>query len=613
MAEFPMRKNLEDYFGPRIRWAAIGMVLVLVILAARLWELQLIQGEAYVEMSRSNRIKLIRLAPSRGRILDCQGRVLANNDPSFTFSVVRGELKDPVKVIDKCSPILGITQERMRRLIDQSRSIAPFLAYPVKKNVTLEEVSLIRSSISDLKGVALEITPRRVHPFGEMLCQVLGTLGEISVQELAKSAQMGYRTGDLVGKSGLEKEYEPYLKGVEGWERIEIDATGTHLGSVARKPPDQGADIVLTVDASFQKYAEEIFVHRAGSAIAVDPDTGRILAMVSKPGYDLNLFSPSISRRQWQSLSTDQSHPLENRSIRGLYSPASAFKAVTTLAALAEKVVTPEQTFTCKGELELAGQPFRCWNWNGHGKISMRRAIVESCDIYFYELGLKLGADRIARWAALLGFGQPTGVGLPDELPGLIPTSTWKQRTYGDPWKDGETVNLAIGQGYLVATPLQMAMMTVALANGGKLLRPSIVQGIRGSDDRAIFDHVPVVRWEIPFDSKELAFLRDAMTGVVSENRGTGSKCRIPSLNVAGKTGTSQVMRTKQRVKEEALLPYHERPHAIFVAYVDTMPKKIAVVVVVEHGGSGGKIAAPIARKIICRYYGIPDPGDSED
>ncbi len=613
MVEFSRSESPAESFKPRIRWAAILMVLVLAILAARLWHLQLIQGDSYVDMSRSNRMKLVRLTPSRGRILDCTGRVLADNSPGFTLGVVRGELVNPQEVIDSCAPIVGMPPERMRRLIDQSRSVARFLTFPLKKNVTLEEVSLIKARASDLKGLTLEVSPRRVHPLGRSLCHVLGTLGEISPEELSRSAQTGYRGGDFIGKSGLEKEYEPYLKGVEGWERIEIDAMGNQLGSRGRKPPEQGADLMLTVDVQFQQFVEQVFVHEAGSVVAVDPDTGRILALVSNPGFDLNLFSPAISQRQWKSLNSDPLNPLENRATRGLYSPASAFKIVISTAALAERVIKPEQTFTCKGELELKGQTFRCWNPYGHGKIALRRAIIESCDIYFYELGLKLGGDSIARYASLFGLGKPSGVGLPEELPGLIPTSAWKLRTHGEPWKDGETVNLSIGQGYLVATPVQIAMMTATAANGGRLLKPAIVQQIRSADGRMVFEHSPVLRWKLPLDDADSSFLREAMLGVVADGRGTGKRCRIPGIKVAGKTGTSQVIRQKQRLAEDAEIPYHERPHAIFVAYVDTMPKKIAVVVVVEHGGSGGKVAAPIARKIICKYYGVPDPGDPED
>ena len=613
MMQFDRTESHREKLKPRIRWAAILMIAVVAILAARLWHLQLIQGEAYVDMSRSNRMKLIRLTPSRGRILDAAGRVLADNSPGFTLGVVRGELSNPQAVIDTCAPIVGVPPERMRRLIDQSRSVARFLTYPIKKNVTLEEVSLIRAQTTDLKGVTLEVSPRRVHPFGQSLCHVLGTLGEISPEELSRSAQIGYRGGDLIGKSGLEKEYEPYLRGVDGWERIEIDAMGNQLGSRGRKPPEQGADLVLTTDVQLQQFVEDVFVHEAGSVVAVDPDTGRILALVSNPGFDLNLFSPAISQRQWKSLNSDPLNPLENRAIRGLYSPGSAFKIVTTSAALAERSIKPDQTFTCKGELELKGQSFRCWNPYGHGKIALRRAIIESCDIYFYELGLKLGGDVIARSASLFGLGKPTGLGLPDELPGLIPTSAWKLRTHAEPWKDGETVNLSIGKGYLVATPVQMAMMTAAIANGGKLLKPAIVQQIRAADGRIVFDHAPVLRWKVPLDDADLTFLRNAMLGVVSEGRGTGKMCRIRGIQVAGKTGTSQVIRQRQKLTDEAEMPYHERPHAIFVAFVDSMPKKIALVVVVEHGGSGGKVAAPIARKIICKYYGVPDPGDPEE
>lgn len=613
MKEVPHHEPPSEYFQPRIRVAAWIILCCLVGLAARLWYLQIVKGGSYEEMARDNRVRLIRLSPSRGRIMDCHGRILAENRPGFTFAVVPGELKDPISLIDYFSTTLGITPEEMITLIEKSRSTPKFRAYPLKKNMTLEQVSLIKSNPENVDGVSVEVRPVRVYPQKETLCHVIGIMGEISAEELITHASLGYRAGDLTGKTGIEKQYEPYLKGVEGWERIEIDAKGRQLRVLEKKPPVMGTDIYLTVDASLQGFVEEIFKDRAGSVVAVDPETGRILAMVSKPGFDLNLFSPSISRRDWNVLNNDPLHPLENRSIRGVYSPASAFKLVVAAAALAEGVVTPGEKITCKGEMELGGQVFRCWNRHGHGKTELNRAMVESCDIYFYELGLRLGSERIAHYASLFGLGKPTGCGLPQELPGLIPTSRWKLRTYGEKWKDGETLLIAIGQGYLACTPIQMAMMTAAIANGGRLMRPAIVQEIKSADGRTVFAHVPVVRRKLPLDAASLKILREAMAGVVSSQRGTGRRCRIPGVAVAGKTGTSQVVRLYARMQGNELVPYHERTHAIFVGYVDDMPKKLALAVVVEHGGQGGESAAPVARRIICRYYGIPDPVQQED
>ena len=312
-------------------------------------------------------------------------------------------------------------------------------------------------------------------------------------------------------------------------------------------------------------------------------------------------------------MNSDPLHPLENRAIRGLYAPASTFKIVTAAAALAERVVTPESKIECKGALELAGQSFRCWNHYGHGKVDLHRAMVESCDVYFYNLGLKLGPDRMARYASLFGLGMPTGLGIPQELPGLIPTTEWKRRNYGTYIKDGETVGIAIGQGYVVTTPIQLAMMTAAVANGGRLLRPTLVLRIRSPKGKIIYDHAPVVRWELPLSDKIISALHKAFRGVVENDGGTGKRARIPGITLYAKTGTSQVISLKQKTTDDAQVPYHERSHALFVAYVKDRPKKIALVVVVEHGGGGGTSAAPIGRKIICKYYGIPDPGDPDE
>jgi len=585
----------------------------LAVLVARLWHLQLIHGESYVKEARENRIRLLRLSPSRGRILDSQGRVLADNSPGFTFSVIPGEMGDTEKIIETSSDVLGLAPEKLRRLIHRSKSSPKYMACPLKENMSLEQVSLIKSRITSLKGVTLETRPTRLYPFGEALCHVVGTVGEISAKELFKYSQMGYRPGDRIGKAGIEKEYEVLLKGVEGWEQIEINARGRQLADLTRRSPTPGANVTLTIDVSFQKFVEKTFIYRAGSVIVVDPDTGRIIAMVSKPGFDLNLFAPSISEHEWKNLNSDPLHPLENRSIRGVYSPASTFKVVTAAAALGEGMVHPDERFTCEGKFQLGGQTFRCWKRKGHGEVDLHGALVESCDTYFYKLGLRLGIDRIARYASLFGLGKPTGLGLPQELPGLIPTPAWKLRTYREAWRDGETVTVSIGQGYLVCSPIQLAMMTVAVANGGKLLRPALVRRIISHDGSLIFDHSPVVRWKIPLNPRELSLLRRAMIGVVSENDGTGKKSRIPGISLAGKTGTSQVIRLREGALKMEKVPYHERTHAIFIAYVDDRPMKIAVVVIVEHGGGGGAVAAPIARKIICRYYGVPDPGDPKE
>lgn len=613
MEEKLQRGSFGDSLKPRL-WIATAIILaVMAILAARLWQLQMIRGRSFDEMSESNRIRLIRQQSSRGRILDCHGLVLAENKPSFRFSVVPAEMENPHEIVRVCSPVLGLTEEKMRSLIHKSKTIPKFLHYPIKKNVSLEQLSLVKARLMGLRGAVVEAKPYRQYPQGKTLSHVIGTLGEISPKELAKGSGFGYRVGDLIGKSGIEREYETYLRGHEGWEQIEIDARGRQLASLSRKPAVAGADVILSVDSSLQQYIEEIFIHRAGSVVAVDPDTGRILAMVSKPGFDLNLFSPSITERDWKDLNRDPLHPLENRAIRGLYAPASTFKIVTAAAALAEKTVTLEQTITCKGGLELAGQTFRCWNRYGHGKVDMHRAIVESCDIYFYKLGLKLGADRIAKYASLFGLGMPTGLGLPQELPGLIPTTEWKRRNYGTYLKNGETIAIAIGQGYVVTTPVQLAMMTAAVANEGKLLRPTIVQQIRSPQGKIIYDHAPVVRWKLPLDRELMSILHKSLRDVIEGKSGTGKKCFIPGITVYGKTGTSQVISLRDKPADDAQVPYHERSHALFTAYVKDRSKKIAIVVVVEHGGSGGTSAAPIARKVLAKYYGVPDPGDPEE
>ncbi len=600
-----------DHFRFRITVAAVLILVSFGLLAARLWQLQMMRGESYERKATENRVRVLRLPAARGRILDCEGRLLADNRAGFSFSIVPGEIASSRELVDSYSRLLGLPPEKMRHAVERSREVPKFVSFPIRKNLSFEEVALIRTGGEELKGVAVEVRPYRGYSFGETLCHVIGTLGEVSSEELSKLSHLGYRPGDLVGKTGIEKQYESFLRGVDGWEQIEIDAKGKQLGYLARKAPQTGSDVLLTLDVGLQRFVEKAFGNRAGSVVAVDPDTGKILAMVSKPAFDLDLFSPSISERDWKTLEKDPLHPLENRSIRGLYAPASTFKIVTAAAALGENLVNPNEKVECKGSFEAAGQTFRCWNPYGHGQVSLHRAITESCDVYFYKLGLKIGVDRMAKYAALFGLGNPTGVSLPQELPGLVPTSPWKMRTYGEPFKDGETLAVAIGQGYMVSTPLQLALMTSAVVNGGKLLRPAIVETIKSSTGKTVFSHSPVVRSTLPLSEKHLAFLSAAMEGSVSEKSGTGRRCAVAGLRIGGKTGTAQVIRLREPAIAEEKIPYHERTHAIFVAYVDRRNQKLAVAVVVEHGGGGGAVASPIAREIITHYYGIPQAGAS--
>lgn len=613
MAQFYNDRVPEDYYKSRVIIFSIIAFICVFGLLIRLWSLQLVMGESYDDLAIENRIRLLRLPSPRGAIIDRNGNPLAENVASFTLSVVPGGIKDVAKLAHSYSEPLGYPPEKMRSIIDKSFSFPKFMPFPIKKNLTIEEVCLLKCLSPQIKGVSLDARPNRLYPFGETLCHVIGSTGEISSSELEKLGRVGYRPGDAVGKTGIEKEYETYLRGEEGWEQIEIDAKGKHLASLTRRPAKPGANIILTVDVSFQKFVEDIFSERAGSVVAVDPDTGKVIAMVSKPGFDSNIFSASISEKDWKSLNSDPLHPLENRSIRGLYPPGSTFKLVTAFAALSEGIVKHETAFSCSGELELGGQVYRCWNQHGHGKVDLRRALVESCDVYFYELGLRLGADTMAHYASLFGLGKPTGIELSQELPGLIPSNFWKQRNYGTFIKDGENVTISIGQGYTLTTPIQLAMMTAAFANGGNIMRPFLVEQIRSSDESVIFEQSPVVRMNIKHRDQDWELIRKSMLDVVEHKTGTGRKCRVPGLSIRAKTGTSQVISVREKAKHDEDVPYHERTHAMFVAFVDDQPRKIAVVVVIEHGGGGGKIAAPLARKIICRYYGIPDPGDPKD
>ncbi|MDH3999160.1 MAG: penicillin-binding protein 2, partial [Desulfuromonadales bacterium] len=460
----------------------------------------------------------------------------------------------------------------------------------------------------NLPGVLVEVKPLRSYPLGQAAAHLFGYLGEVTEDELARSEFSNYHSGEMVGKTGLEKLYESSLRGEDGQKRIEVNVSGRELRQVTTRGPLPGRRIFLTIDAPLQQAAEEAFADQAGAVVALDVNSGEVLAYVSRPTFDPAWFARGVSGDEWRELINNPMHPMNNKVLRGQYPPGSTFKMVVALAALEAKVVTAQDTVDCSGRMTLGNREFRCWKKKGHGKVDLHRAIKESCDIWFYAFGLETGIDQIAATAQKFGLGQASGFTFGRERSGLIPTKAWKKRRFGASWYKGETVNTSIGQGFVLTTPMQLAVMTAAIANGGTVWKPQVVQKVVTLEGEEEWLLQPEKRSETSWPKENLALIRQAMESVVNDVGGTARRSKLETVRFAGKTGTAQVVRRKSDEEEEAatdedVTPYRFRDHALFVSYAPADNPQIAIAVVVEHGEHGSSAAAPIAKAMYDSYF----------
>jgi penicillin-binding protein 2 len=578
-----------------------------LLLLGRLWYLQVAHSDEYASLSDRNRTRLIPISPPRGTIFDRNGELLVENRPSFSVALIRQEIEDPDRLLLRLHTLLGVPYADLQRKYTLLKRYPPYLPAPLVNDISRDAMEILQENDLDLPGVLIKVVPMRTYTQGERGAHLFGYTGEISEKDLQDPQFVGYRPGDVVGKTGLEKHLENELRGISGERRVEVDAHGRELRQLQGVAPIPGKKVYLSIDSQLQKVAEEAFGEESGAAVAIDVETGEILAMASRPTFDPALFSGGISLKEWSTLRDDPLKPMQNRAISGQYPPGSTFKLVTAIAALRNGAATPETTVHCDGSITIGKnkQVIRCWKRSGHGSVDLRRAIKESCDVWFYEVGLKLGIDKLAATALEMGMGQNYDFPLDSVKKGLIPTKEWKKKRFNQGWFNGETAIAAIGQGYVLTTPLQLAVMTAAVANGGKVLRPQVVKRIEDLGGRVIFTATPE-----PFSTLDLPpgmfrAVRQGMEAVVHEGGGTGAACRIPGLRVAGKTGTAQVIQSKTAVASGD--PKNLRDHALFVAYAPADKPKIAVAVIVEHGGHGGSAAAPVARAIFAQYFGLKD------
>jgi penicillin-binding protein 2 len=584
--------------------ATLVIIFFIAVILARLWFLQIQSGSKYREKADNNRVRMLDIVAPRGNIIDSEGRTIITNRPSFNIVWVKEDSPDPDEIIKKLSLILGEEiadlLKKVREAADNPRHI-PIL---LKEDIDWKTLVYIENNHYELPGIRIEVLPRRNYLFEDLGSHIIGYTGEINQQELDERRQDIYQGGDQIGKRGFEKLYEEELRGEKGILYMEVDAHGFEQRQLKGKEPLPGNDLQLTIDLDLQIEAEKAMVGKAGAVIAMDVNSGRILVFASAPPVHLEDFVGGISTKNWQGLLNDIKRPLVHKTIQGQYPPGSTYKVVTALAGLSKGMINSSTVFYCSGSMTFGNRRYGCWKEGGHGPVSLHRALAESCDVYFYRVGLLVGVDVLAEYANSMGLGHKTNIAFEYEKSGLIPTANWKKLAKGEPWQEGETLSIAIGQGFNLVTPLQVCQMTAALANGGMLYKPFLVEKIIDPEGQVIKKFDPTVDVELMGLDNYLALIRDGLVGAVNDRHGTGNAAKLKDITVGGKTGTAQVV-TMEKFKEtdEEDVAYKHRDHAWFTSFAPAENPEIAVTVLVEHGGHGGSAAAPVAKKVLEKYF----------
>ncbi len=571
---------------------------LLAVLSGRLYYLQVLQKDRFSTLAEDNRISVRLLPPSRGQILDHAGVVLAQNQQNYRAVALPERVEQLQALLDKLSTILPLGEPERRRIEKDFKNRSGMNTILLYDNLTWDQVSALSLNMPDLLGVDIEVGKVRTYLYPQMMTHVLGYVGIVS-QKDKEAGRVSYSIpGFQIGKAGIERQYDDRLRGQPGTLQLEVNARGRVVRELARQEPTVGHDLRLTIDVGVQKILQKrLEAEKSGAGVVMDIHTGAIHALVSHPSFDPNLFSYGISQKDWDQLNNNPYVPLLNKAVDGLYAPGSTFKIVTALAGLEEGIIDPEEPVFCPGHYELGDHRFHCWKRGGHGNVNFIQAMAGSCDTYFYEMGKRIGIDKLQDMARRLGFGEKTNIDFPHERTGLAPGRAWKKANKNAPWQQGETLITAIGQGYLLATPLQLAVMMARIANGGFAVRPHLL-------DRDEETPVAVSRGDsLRFKKKNIDLVLKALSAVVNVPGGTayGSRIMDVGAEMAGKTGTAQVRRISKAERAEGVisndaLPWKERDHALFVGYAPAAAPRFAAAVVVEHGGSGSHTAAPIVR-----------------
>jgi len=593
-------RERDPRISARLKGLSYAAAVLFVLLAGRLYFLQVVEYERYLGLAENNRLRIRPVRAPRGQILDRHGRALADTEPAFDLVCTPVDVRDLDGELRLLAKIVEMDAEEAREKILEARRANPFSSVTVARALRFEQVSVIEFNREHLPGFAIQVAARRNYPFGPSFAHVLGYVGEASADEIEESGGR-LRRGDVIGKYGLERELDGILRGVDGGRRVEVDAAGRDKRLVDEIPPRAGGTVRTALDADLQKAAEEAMGERAGAVIAMDPRSGEILAFVSLPAFDPNAFARGIRRDEWKALSSDPRKPMQNRGLQGSFPPGSTVKPLVALAALEAAARDPDHRIVCRGVFPLGNRVFRCWKPKGHGAVDMYRAIVQSCDVYFYGLALSLGPEVVAKLERDAGLGTLTGIDLPGERRGLVPDPAWKRRALNEKWYDSESAMMGIGQGPIHVTPLELLVAYAALATGGEVVRPRVVLKTTAPDGTESARRAEVVR-KLGWKPQNVAFVRRALWGVVNDY-GTAQVARLPDVAVGGKTGTAQVAAMKGKVVKSEDLPYHLRDHAWFVGLAPAQAPEICVVALVEHGGHGASAAAPVVRAVLQEYF----------
>ncbi|HXR58505.1 MAG TPA: penicillin-binding protein 2 [Burkholderiales bacterium] len=608
--EIKDRERELHYFQLRVGFAGFAVLVAFGLLFARFFQLQVVQHDTYAAKAEENRISIVPIAPNRGLMLDRNGVVLARNYSAYTLEIFPDKVRDVERTIQDLSDVVDIQakdRSRFKKLLQEMRNAE---SLPIRTRLSEEEVARFAANRYRFPGVEIKARLFRQYPFGEVASHVIGYIGRINQKDKENLEALGvdanYRGTDFIGKSGLEASYQQELHGTTGFEQVEIDAGGRGIRTLARTGAQPGNNVTLTLDIKLQEVAEAAFGERRGALVALDPSSGAVLAFVSKPGFDPNLFVDGIDPASWAELNNSPDRPLNNRAIAGLYPPGSTFKPYLALAALELGRRRPQQTIFDPGHFDFGGRRFRDDKKGGHGSVDMYKSLVESCDTYYYMLSNDLGIDAIARFLAPFGFGSRTGIDMDGEALGVLPSPEWKQKRFRRPeqqkWYAGETISIGIGQGYNSYTPIQLAQAVATIAAGGVMYRPHLVSHVDNlrTGERRNID--PQLVRRIALKEENLEFIKRAMAGVNKE--GTGARAFAGAQYTSGgKTGTAQVIAIKANEKydEKKVLERH-RDHSLFIAFAPLESPKIALAVLVENGGFGAHAAAPIARTVLDYY-----------
>lgn len=602
-----LNKNADrEWIKQRLMGASLCILMVFSLLFLRLVYLQLIKGEEYRRLSKTNCVRLKSIKSSRGLIYDRNSKLLVDNRPAFDLNIVLEDAHPVNETVGRLASLIDVPYETLMENIKKAGKSAFYKPLTLKRDISRDKLAIVEAHKFDLPGIHIDIEPTRHYIYEKTSAHLLGYLGQINRRELESGKFPNVRTGDSIGRYGIEKSFEPFLQGKRGGRQVEVDVNGRLIKVLKTVEPVSGNDLHLTLDLELQRLAEKLLKGSDGAVVAIDPSNGDVLVMASTPSFDQNDFIGGISHKKWQALMGDPGKPMNNKAIQAEYPPASTYKILTSLAALEEKVIDEHTTFFCPGYYRFGNRRYQCWKKNGHGEMNVVDAIAQSCDVFFYQAGEKTGVDPLAQYANGSGLGRSTGIKLDHERRGLIPTAAWKKKRFKESWQAGETLSISIGQGFNLVTPLQMAVFISALGNGGTLYRPRIVKSIEDSDGNIVKSIEPEITGGLPASKENLSLVQKGLLEVVHGDRGTARQIRTKGINIAGKTGTAQVFSRKAGEKfDNENLGRTLRDHAWFVCYAPAEAPKIAISVIIEHGEHGASTAAPIAGALIKKYLQV--------